>query len=253
MTLLLDMDLPEGALLPPDAPVNATLPDSAIRFQAGAAQMPCEDGTITEWRASDGTQTARPARPNQGNAQLADHAGHPVLSLRARVNCGFALEGLELPQALCSAAVVFAAPPGATATLLTLNPQGAAEYLFLTVDDGALRLVFRNSGAALSVPLTGTGPFHLALIQAEGDRLALASGDATPRLLRADHALPAGACDAFIGCRSDRKGILKTLGDAQIRDVYLLPGTRLFGPGAEPHRQALLTHWQAPAGGRDAI
>lgn len=225
MSLFLDIDLPAGALLPPRRSESAPL---GIHLIAGADWMTLERDVVTGWRAATGDTRARPARPNTENARLVSHAGHDALALSGEENRGFAIEGVSLDSPLFSMAVLFAAPSGRAGTLCTLNPDDGQNYLFLAEADGTLRLEFRDDDTRLTAPLNQGYAWHLAVASASGKSLRLSVDDGPPSLAEAGCGLASGAHTLFIGCRSDRAGILKTLGDARLAELWILPGVDLF-------------------------
>lgn len=222
--LYVDMDLPKGALLPdPGAAENP----GGIVFDA--AGLVFAEEVVTGWCDLTGMRLARPAAPNEGHARQETLGARPVLRLRDGVNCGFALEELALEAPRFSVAVMFVSPMGRASTLMTLNPREGRDYLFLSEADGAVELKFRDGVAGLTRPTAHSeGRFTLVCASVEGGKMKLAVNGETPSGLAVPSGLEAGFHDLFIGCRSDRAGIKKTLGEAQIARLWIWPGEDVF-------------------------
>ncbi|WP_460274222.1 hypothetical protein [Celeribacter sp. ULVN23_4] len=238
--LYVDMDLPQGALLPD---LDAAENPGGIVFDA--VDLLCEGEVVTGWRDQTGTRLARPSIPNEGNARRDVLGERPVLRLRDGVNCGFALEELALAQPRFSVAVMFASPVGRASTLMTLNPREGRDYLFLSEADGAVELKFRDGVAGLSRPCPmSEGAMTLVCASVDGGKMKLAVNGEAPGGLAVPSGLETGFHDLFIGCRSDRAGIVKTLGEAQIARVWIWPGEDIFAGEAYGK---LIAQWQKEA------
>ena len=238
--LYVDIDMPKGALLPDQ---GVAQDPRGIVFDA--ATLVLEDTRVTGWRDLSGTYIARPATPNDGHAKSERLGARAVLRLRDKVNCGFALEDLTLDLPCFSVAVMFASPIGRASTLITLNPREGRDYLFLSESDGAVELKFRESVAGLSRPCPVVpGHFNLVCASVHDDEMKLAVNGETPDALKVSSSLQTGRHDMFIGCRSDRTGIKKTLGEAQITRLWIWPGEDIFANSTYPTLTAL---WQQEA------
>ncbi|PTQ74391.1 hypothetical protein [Celeribacter persicus] len=238
--LYVDLDLPQGALL---LEPGAAEDPGGIVFDA--AGLVIEGDTVTGWRDRSGMRLARPSKPNEGHARQETLGARPVLRLRDGVNCGFAHEELLLDQPRFSVAVVFASPLGRAGTLMTLNPREGRDYLFLTESDGVVELKFRDGVAGLTRPCPlSEGRFTLVCASVEGGKMKLAVNGETPGGLAVPSGLESGFHDLFIGCRSDRAGIVKTLGEAQIARLWIWAGEDVF---AGERYDKLIACWQKEA------
>ncbi len=250
--IYVDMDLPAGALLPDSAPAQHVA-DSYADFggiSLNAADLLDDCGDLSHWPDTQGDHSARPAAPNTGNARIGSAHGVSVLCLKQGQNCGFALEDILLSNAMCSMAVLFVSTADPAGTLLTLNPRAGRDYLFLAAAEGQLTLKFRDGDDPLvfsvhsTAPATPSAAFTLACATVKGSDMTLAVNDHKPMQLTGTSALQAGAHDLFIGCRSDRAGITKTLGAAQIARVWLWPDRNIFD---ETTHAALTEAWRGNA------
>lgn len=221
MTIFLDMDLPLGALLP-EAHVEPG--PGGILFDA--ASIAVQDDVIAGWSDQSGQYHTRPAEPNTGNAQVEVFDGRTSLHTRDGVNCGYVVEGLNLSAPVFSMAIAFA-PLGRAGTLLTLNPKDGRDYLFLTEENGSAELKFRDDDAPLAVPCEERGQVLLCA-SVRGGQLSLGVNGGLPQRRSAPSQLQAGLHDLYIGCRSDRAGIKKTLGAALISRIWLWPDEDVF-------------------------
>jgi hypothetical protein len=254
VTLDIDLDLPSGALIDraDDEFLAALAGSDAVWLQARDADVDTDsDGALTAWRARHGDVVARPTTPNRGHARLGDIDGHRGLQCIAETNCGFVLDRIANRASRFSMAVIYLPSETAEArTLLTVNAGfsrgkggDGGGYLFLSEADGLLTVKDTAGAVALSheVPARPGRP-RLALVTLDGRRLALFCPEFG--LATTEGAMPPlnSAADLFIGCRSHRRGLQKTLGGAVIRDVLFWPGGRLSmprGPEDDAPRVAL--------------
>lgn len=223
--IYVDMDLPRGALLDEEIPV---VPEDlgGVHFCSGGLE--CVNEVPVEWHDITGSKSARAATPNQGNAHVEQLGGRPVLVTREGVNCGFALENVVLTQPKFSMAVLFASPKARAGTLLTLNPREGRAYLFMSESEGVVSMKYRDQPDELSVNGGGQSDLTLACASVSGRDMKLAVNGAPPKALEVEAEIEPGDYDLFIGCRSDRPGIAKTLGEARIASVWLWPDQDVF-------------------------
>jgi hypothetical protein len=234
----IDADLPPAALVDQAGPAMARAVAEAggLWLEAAAPHMEQDaDGVVRLWHPRVGAGPARPAAPNKGQSRLTPRG----LALEAGVNGGFALEGAVADAACLSFAVLYHAPQGDIRTLISVNPPGAKNYLFLYEQEGFLGLKDQANSAEILCPLPPAAGMRLA-VGALADRRLYLRADAGP-VLRAE--APgmeiAGPADLFIGCRSQRDGLLKTLGRGAIASVLLWPGRNLLAPEGAAQRAAL--------------
>lgn len=226
----LPQTLPEGALLDRDRLRlgRAVGESGGLWFRAtGAALSPENPGAgtaVTHWQSLDGSAVLAPSEPNTGNARFAADATPPGLVLRDGVHCGFWLAGATRTSRRFSAAVIYSAPVGDPRTLLSLSTGQDHNLVFLSDADGQLSLHDRATGAGMDLPQPGrtTRP-RLAILSYDGRELALNGADRTLRATAPDLPGLDRPGDLFVGCRSNRRGLLKTLGQGLIHDVLFWP------------------------------
>jgi len=217
--LILDADLPEAALLGAEAPALAAAVTSAggSWYQAAPNWMALDGEAIAEWRPRAGQGLALPAQPNRGNGKLTP-AG---LRLIPATNCGFCIADAAADAADFSFAVL--CQPGAEElrTLLTLNLHDARNYLFLSHQAGQVAFKSQSDSGEVSLPMP---PGRALLIAgfSRGRFFLRAGGEVAQSATPPDSSI-SGPADLFIGCRSHREGLPKTLGDGHIAQVFFWP------------------------------
>lgn len=233
-----DDDLPEAALLDGcsadlAAAVAAAggkwLHGEARHFRLGA------EGVILGWRTTDGTAEAVPTKPNEGHGRWVETDTGSGLRCRTGVHCGLVLPGVLDRVARFSMAVLYRNDPeGEARTLLTINGEGdggSAPYFFLA-DYGDSYLAKDTSEglslAALKTP--GVQGLRCVVVTLDQGRVALQDSGGPVQMAQGiapDLPMPASL---FVGARSHRGGLQKTLGDAVIEDVLIWPGMSLLMP-----------------------
>jgi len=244
--LILDADLPQAALQGAEAPALAAAITAVGGrwYQATPEWLSLDDGTITEWRPRAGQGLALPAQPNRGNARL-DPAG---LRLIPASNCGFCATDAAADAADFSFAVL--CHPGAEdlRTLLTLNLQGAKNYLFLSHQSGQVSFKSQSDSGEVSLPMPFGAPVLLVAGFSRG-RFFLRAGAELAQSATPPDTTITGPADLFIGCRSHREGLPKTLGDGHIAQVFFWPRNILDpkDPAGAPQLAALEDYlfWEA--------
>ena len=231
--LYVDIDLPEGALLRDDAAqasvVDACHPNDAqaIWYHAHAPAMTFNaQKAMTQWAAENGLGTpARPVDPNDDNATLLEGGG---VAFTRGVNCGFVVDAALVEQDCFCLAIRVTSPDAEARSLLTVNPDASDNYLFLSESEG--RLIWRDDAGMVEVSIPAPGKDYWVLAGFDKGQLHLTAapvGDVFPipqKSTRPSAELAAelnGVADLFIGCRSHRKGILKTLGTSVVHDVLI--------------------------------
>ncbi len=225
-----DVVVPDAVLLPGDAPAAVTVhpnASGAVWYQAQGASLTCDgDGAVVAWHTQAGIgSSATPVKPNEGNLRVAAQGG---LTFQSKVNAGLVVaDALVEPEAF-TIAVRYMSEQGEARSLATVNPKDEGNYLFLAEKEGALIWQDQDDEAALSMPAPKGGGWAIASYSDGQLSLACAAiGGAvgTPLTTRSNtdgvRAALAGSCDLFIGCRSHRKGILKTLGTSTMLDVLV--------------------------------
>ena len=109
-------------------------------------------------------------------------------------------------------------------SLLTLNMAARRNYVFLAEADGQILFKTQDNSGSVALPLgpRDIGPRWLVAGFSDG-RFWLARGGDAPVVAKATRHEIGGPADLFIGCRSHRQGLLKTLGAGVISDVIFWP------------------------------
>ena len=243
--LFVDIDLPDAVLLrDAPAPTVAATPAmhpndaEAIWYRGHQAAMTLsEGGAITVWTPENGLGiAARPAKPNQDHARPAPGGG--IVYIR-EVNGGFVVEAAVVEAEKFCCALRITSPEAQARTLITLNPAGGDNYLFLSEKDGVLE--WRDDAGSVEVSLPAPGPDMWVLAGYDHGKLSLTATKTgahfpapqiSPEASTSLNTALNGPNDLFIGCRSHRKGILKTLGSSVIHDVLFWLDTAGTTPDA---------------------
>ena len=230
--------LPEAVVLEPMAPTfTQQFNDSGAVWMCAELSLLIEGDepeTSPDWQARCGGAIAVPAKPNTGNSKRAMQAGISGLDFQRRMNCGYCISEALFRDGPFSVAVLYApATEHDPCSLVTVNPMNFDNYVFLTDRDGAVELTDQQASFALKHPITQDARiFRLVVFSRteEGYTLAVDGektifGRSVADSLKEDGPLldTSGLCDLFIGCRSHRSGILKTLGQMLLTDVFLWP------------------------------
>ncbi|KPU83469.1 hypothetical protein JI58_08750 [Marinosulfonomonas sp. PRT-SC04] len=247
--------LPEHVILPPIPP------GFTDRFdETGAVWMCAEPSLLLEnddpeispdWQARCGGVTAVSAKPNTGHTQTAIVAGISGLGFHARVNSGYCIPEAMFRNGPFSLALIYAPlPENEPRSLVTINPANFDNYVFLSERDGVVELTDQQASFSLQQPVSpDCEGFRLVIFSRTEDGYTLAidgnppvHGTSVPESPNEDGPLldTSGLCDLFIGCRSHRKGILKTLGEMVLADVFLWPDKDILADeqGASPPNDA---------------
>lgn len=225
-----DLEVPKAVLLP-EEPVAAQPihPNAcgAVWYKADEAYLICNDtGTVQQWLPQEGVgETAIPSKPNTDNLRLSTARG---LQFEREVNAGMVIKNALVGPSQFSCAVRYTSDTGDARTLLTVNPTDYYTYLFLTEKDGRIRWQDQKDQSDVSVPAPRNGGWivvgfdagKLSLTAAsKGDDFGKPVHNNEPNTELANSF--SGANDIFVGCRSHRKGILKTLGSSRLHDLLL--------------------------------
>lgn len=251
-----DAELPAAALI--DGPAyqleDAIGRADGIWLQGSYDQFDCDaGGAVTAWRPRVGHLRAVPTQPNTGNARITRFGDAFGLQTSQGIHCGLVVEGVAQDVRTFSMAVIYRPDPiEKPRTLLTINPRSgeggthSGGYLFLSdLDDG---LTVKDTGEALSITApTDPRPnaVHLLVVTVSGNTLAVQHNGG---LLHQVTGLPPhleGEADLFIGARSHRNGLKKTLGQALYLDVFFWRGSRLLLPvtDSDMSQMAALTQY----------
>ncbi len=228
MTLRVDLDLPQGALLPASAaPLGELVADAnGIWFDFDPS---CLAGRCLVARAGDGA--AVPVAANAAPIRLIKAAGRTALATEARVNGGLVIDR-SLPLPPLSIAATLAGSHGEPRTIAAIE-TGAGRVFHLTETGGSLHFGGRRGGATVTRP-SPAAPDRPILVEAElgPDRLALAVDGGAPASLPLDPPPDPGEATVFIACRRQTPGLWNTLGALRLSDIVVLPGIALFETAA---------------------
>ncbi len=240
--LKLAKDLPERAILGDQrAALRAVLdPTTALWFEADKTRFNVDKSrAISAWRSGD--TTATPAQPNDGNGTLSRFVKDAGLTCQTGLNCGLTVEKATQNATRFTMAVLYRpAIEGDPETLLTVNTgynggdDKDAAYLFLAERDGELSVKDTRGSIELNVPSRAKpGEDHFVIVTLAGDTIALAQNVAPAEVMRGAQPPMQNPADLFIGCRSHRKGLKKTLGNSIIREVFFWPDHTLLLPRSD--------------------
>jgi hypothetical protein len=219
--------LPPGALVgAEDRHLSQALARSGgARFLAREADLIRTDGKITAWREARGAVEAVAAAPNTGNTGF-DPGPPGALLCEEGVNCGFALAGFTLEVKAFTVAVIYSST-GEARTLASIFTGQSHNTIFLSESEGRILAKDRQTTIEVSLPRPA-GPTQLVILAFDGSALRLQSGT---QMAEAKGRVPAMALpgDFFIGCRSNRSGLAKTLGTSRLHEVLFWPERALLG------------------------
>lgn len=243
--LKLSTDLPPGALLgEARAELRNQLAGTSTIWLSGdngGLETDGASGAVTGWTSVNGAVRAVPSQPNTGNSRTFVVDGRKGLATRSGENCGMVLSHVTPDATNFSFAVIYQPDAEAPAmTLLTLNTgyqvekSRDANYLFLSDDGKDLTVKDTNLDLHVQTPVTSPSDRpRMLIVTLAGDRLSIAENLGAPVISQGARPLLAHPADLFIGCRSHRKGLQKTLGQSTILDVFFWPQSTLLLPRSE--------------------
>lgn len=235
--------LPPGALVGGDdqALAEAVLRSGGARFVAREPDVMRTEGAISGWREERGATIAVAAGPNSGNSRF-DSGPPGAMLCREGENCGFTLPGFAPEVEAFTVAVIYRSQ-GEARTLASVFTGQTHNMIFLVERDGQLQVCDRQATVGISLPLRPRAGARLALMAYDGRVLHLGldgrKAEAAARIPGLAH-----QADFFIGCRSNRAGLAKTLGEARLYQVLFWPDRCLPG-SADPEDRAALAALQA--------
>ncbi|WP_137109257.1 hypothetical protein [Rhodobacter sp. SY28-1] len=232
--------LPPGALIGGDERLlaEAVLRTGGARFVAREGDIVRTDGRITGWREQHGAVEAVTAGPNSGNSRF--QAGPPAgVVCQEGMNCGFTLPGFAPEVEAFTVAVVYWSE-GEAKTLASVSTGQANNMIFLAEAEGRVLAKDRAGAMEVSLPVNRGAGAKLALLGYDGRSLRLGLGD---RRAEVSGTIPGMAhpADFFIGCRSNRAGLAKTLGQSLLHEVMFWPDRCLPGSSDPEDMAALAT------------
>ncbi|MDZ7905331.1 MAG: hypothetical protein U5N55_05850 [Cypionkella sp.] len=239
MVLTISQTVPEACLIGGEGAALAVAVASSggVWFAAHPDEVLVENDDIVGWRARVGDADLRPTAPNIGGARFGmEPAG---FLLRTGVHCGFTLASAVVGASRFTAAVIFAAPDDDIRSLFALNTGASNDMIFLSESDGQIFAKDRAGGVAVHLPAPRRhGRWRMAIVSYTGHALHLWADGAQAVGQGAAIGLT-GPLDFFVGCRSNRSGLAKTLGAGVIRDVLLWPSRALLAEDSAPELAAL--------------
>jgi hypothetical protein len=232
--------LPPGALIGGDERLlaQAVLRTGGARFVAREEDVVWKNGTITGWRESHLAVEAVAAQPNTGNSRF--EAGTPgALICQGGLNCGFTLPGFAPEVEAFTVAVIYRSQ-GEAKTLASVFTGQPNNMIFMTEGDGQILAKDRANTVEVALPVPEGKGAKLVVLTFDGRGLRLAVGKDE---IVAAAAIPGLAyqADFFIGCRSNRVGLAKTLGQSRLHEVMFWPDRALLGSSDAEDRDALAT------------
>jgi len=219
------------------APIWLTADISSFEFSETAP------GRIIAWQSSGSVKfKAEAVAANELGTLFLPAPGR--LQFTTGTNCG-----IILPDAIAEAenvtiGLIFHADETEDPrTLMSLQSRGDDNYLFLSGDDGNLRLTQKTGDEELVTPLpnAGTGA-TLLLCAVERDRVYMGVNGGTA-VTTATASTPSGMADLFLGCRNARSGLHNKLGRFTLTDVMIWPGKNLLAGPNDPALNAAKALW----------
>ena len=227
--------LPPGALIGGEDRhlAEAVLRSGGARFIAREQDLVRAEEAITGWRESGTAVEAVAASPNTGNSRF--EPGPPgAILCREGLNCGFTLPGFAPEVEAFTVAMIYRSE-GEAKTLASVFAGQAQNMIFMTESEGQLLAKDKLSTVEVRLPVPKGRGAKLAVLAFDGWRLRLGLGDA---MAEAAGRVPglAHQADFFIGCRSNRSGLTKTLGQSRLHEVLFWPDRCL--PGSDDPEDA---------------
>ncbi len=235
--LELGRKLPPGALIGSESgPLVQMLARTlGARFLARDQDMVRTDGNITGWSAAYGGIVADTSEPNIGNSRF-DPEPVPGLICSEGINCGFVIPAFAPKVGQFTAAIIYSSA-GEARTLASISTGKGNNQIFVNETKGQWVAMDRAGTVSLEQRRPAGWGLHLVILSYADRRLALSAGG---KMLTAAADIPAidYPADFFIGCRSNRTGLSKTVGEARLHEVLFWPDRALIGSTAEDDIQA---------------
>ncbi len=239
MVLTIVQSVPRACLIGGEGPAlgAAVAASGGLWFAAHADEVLVHGDAITGWRARVGGAELRPSAPNAGGTRY--DTENPSFILRSGLHCGLTLAGAVQRANRFTAAVIFSAPDDDIRSLFALNTGAANDMIFLSEAEGQIFAKDRAGGVAAYLPSPRRhGRWRLAIVSYTGRALHLWADGA--QVVGAGVAVGMdGPADLFVGCRSNRAGLAKTLGAGRIRDVLFWNDRALLAEENSPELAAL--------------
>lgn len=227
--LTLSQNVPPAVLIGSEvAALHAQIADlGGIWFHGEPDNVLINGDVLTGWRAQDGHFVATPMVPNMGASKFdLDQMG---FTFQTGVYGGFTLSNAVPKIDRFTAAIIYSVAKDDARSLFSLNTGAANAMVFLSEAEGKLFAKDRAGAIEVSLPAP---PRHsqkqMVILSFARRQLFLWAGG----VMVSAQGYPEGldtAADLFIGCRSNRSGLVKTLGASVIHDVMFWPDRALLG------------------------
>ena len=198
-----------------------------IWFHGDPEHVLIDGDLVTGWLAQDGQRVAVPTEPNAGASHYdLDHSG---FAFQTGVHCGFTLPNALPKIDRFTAAIIYSVADDEARSLFSLNTGAANAMIFLSEAEGKLFAKDRAGAVEVSLPAPPrNSQKQMVILSFDQRRLFLWAGGEMATAAGRPEGLDAAA-DLFIGCRSNRSGLSKTLGASVIHDVMFWPDRALLG------------------------
>ncbi|MCB2134949.1 MAG: hypothetical protein KDE08_03230 [Rhodobacteraceae bacterium] len=167
------------------------------------------------------------------------------LTFRAEENSGLVLADVISDAGTLTFGLIFWPEAGADPrTLLSLQPRGEDDYLFLSGDGGVFRAAQKSEQMELALPpqaADAAARILICAISGSALRLCLDFGPVAATPLDSPFQ---GRADLFIGCRNARAGLRRKLGAFGLTDVMAWPGEDLLSVPDSPALEAVKAVWR---------
>ncbi|MEO0343638.1 MAG: hypothetical protein AAF198_09390 [Pseudomonadota bacterium] len=203
-------------------------------FSADKTMLDLEDGAVGAIRGLTNDAKLTPVEPNEGN--LKPGSGGVVFT--EGLHCGLWLEGGIDRAERFSIAVVYDSPDDAAKTLLTVNDQRGRNYAFISEGEGMLRAKDDENQFEIDVPIQAGPNKRAVILSRTAGSVGLHVFGQKPKVVLGRVPGLRGPADLFVGCRSHRGGLLKTLGASVVHEVFAFPGLALHEGATDIERKA---------------
>ncbi|MEM9967906.1 MAG: hypothetical protein AAF755_07390 [Pseudomonadota bacterium] len=241
--------LPKTAMLqPPRDEFAETIKETnAVWFHAAPECFAFEGETsdvASSWRALDAISKAIPTKANKSGIRYSSAAIASGVQCVKGVHCGVVAPQIcENPKHFTVAVIYQPSQEGEALTLLSLNAGQLGKskkqnYLFLS-DDGGHYTVKDTLGAiGIEQPCSSSSRHpRMLIVTVLGESLTFQENRNEISGVKGSPPKLAGMTDLFIGCRSHRSGLQKTLGSSIILDVIFFPQQTLLQPRVQLDQQ----------------
>ena len=241
--LILNHTVPDALILPePPRDLAPSLRDSSAHwFSADPAFVTWVAGlpqTVTDLRSRTSAACAVQTAANRNHTVFAGQGGSEHLIFAKGQHCGFMWDGAGVDPQNWSCALRFHAADNDARTLMTLNAKGTDNYVFLQQIKGQMILKDQQNTHELTrSAICSEGPMLVTLGMSQNRLWLRLSGETThSSAARIDlH----GPLTFFIGCRSNKPRLLKTLGGFALFDVVIWPDSNILDQCADGPLEAL--------------